>query len=203
MIITPHLSSRFLKPDLADDGLPPLEPLCEFQAHIATNYASVLALTSQLHADAPDEAEAKSLEFLINRLHKDALWAVTEVSRSNEFKIRRQRYISQGVYDRWSELIKKATRQKGLFDKDANGHTLIHEHVVQRKGVEHELKNLRDADAAKISDHLQRLFACVVTRVEHRLLEPHKKYDGWERYRRAQLGVYDRLQKCWIVKRSH
>ena len=83
----------------------------------------------------------------------------------------------------------------GTFDNDENGKSLIHEHVVQRSGLEAWLRDL--SDEAEINAALKEVIACVVTKAEHQLLEPHKKHDSWDRYARAQIRVYDRLEKCW------
>ncbi|MNL66652.1 hypothetical protein D3C87_1911510 [compost metagenome] len=56
-------------------------------------------------------------------------------------------------------------------------------------------------DAAKLGELLAEVVACVVTRSEHLRLGAEKASDGWERYQRAKppVGVYDRLQKRWVV----
>ena len=186
--------SHIQNPNMTDDGLPQLIPLCEHQSLLASNYASVIAHACKLSAPVGDQAQ--SLDLIKTRLIKDALWAVSEVSRSVELKIRRQRYISQGVYDLWTGLVKESVNKVGPFMKDANGKSLIHEHVVQRKGLEARLRDL--TDEAEINMALNEVTACVVTKSEHQLLEPHKKHDSWDRYARAQIRVYDRLEKRWI-----
>ena len=188
------------KPNMTDDGLPQLDSLSNLQYLFASNFASVIAHACLLKARSADPEEAECLGFLKTRLIKDALWAVSEVQRSSEYKIRRQRYISQGVYDLWTALVKDGVSKVGPFMKDANGNSLIHEHVVQRKGLETSLNKL--TDEAAIRDELCRVSACVVTKAEHQLLEPHKKHDGWVRYDYAQIRVYDRLEKQWLPARA-
>lgn len=179
-----------------------MEPLCELRAQLASDYGLVLAHASQLQRDAKDELQARSIEILMNRLRNDALWASSEVSRSTDCKILRQRYISQDVYDHWENLKKRGIWQKKLFLKDCDGKTLIHEHVTQRKWAKLALQSL--TDASKISEQLCEIIACVVTKGEHMRLKPQQASDGWKRYEAAQpsVGVYDRLQQRWQVKRS-
>ena len=192
---------------MTDDGLPQLNSLSNLQSLFASNFASVIAHACQLKARSADPEEAESLGFLKTRLIKDALWAVSEVKRSSEYKIRRQRYISQGVYDLWTGLVREGVTKVGTFDKDANGKSLIHEHVVQRSGLEARLRDL--TDEAEINAALKEVIACVVTKAEHQLLDVHNKSkdfqekpDSWDRYANAQIRVYDRLEKQWLAPKS-
>lgn len=188
--------SHLPKPNMTDDGLPQLDSLSNLQSLFATNFATVIAHVALLKARSTDPEEAESLMLIKTRLIKDALWAVSEITRSKKNKLRRQRYISQGVYDLWTGLVREGVTKVGTFDKDANGKSLIHEHVVQRSGLEARLRDL--TDDAEINKALKEVTACVVTKSEHQLLEPHKKHDSWDRYARAQIRVYDRLEKRWI-----
>ena len=172
------------------DGLPPLLlPLCELQKSVAIAYATTLSLVAQLQATA-DEGQAGGFQILLDRLRYDALWATSEVSRKSEFKIHRQRYISQDVYDRWQKLWRDA-KPLGSFTKDDSilGQTLIHEHVFERKGLSLQIKRLHDS--AELGKLLQTVVACVVTKDEHKRLssqksgEPGRAFDGWDRYRRV------------------
>ena len=188
-------------PNMIDDGLPQLNPLCDLQSLLASHYASVIAHACKL--SVPVGAQAQSLDLIKTRLIKDALWAVSEVSRSDEFKIRRQRYLSQGVYDLWTGLVREGVTKVGALMKDADGKSLVHEHVVQRKGIEARLINL--TDEAAIKHELCQVTACVVTKAEHKLLDVHNKSkdlqeepDSWDRYANAQIRVYDRLEKQWL-----
>lgn len=199
--LEPSTSTR--QPSLVDDGLPLLDPLCGLQASVATAYATVLEYVAKLQA-ATDDVQAAGFQILLDRLCYDALWATSEVLPKVELKIRRQRFISQDVYDRWRGLQARVKPRKGDFarDGDVAGLTFIHEHVHQRKSLGKKIKALNDA--ATIGPLLQGVVACVVTRAEHLRLEPLKAFDGWERYRRAEppVGVYDRVQKSWRVDRS-
>lgn len=188
-------------PKPEDEELPDLEPLCAEQAVIGLAYADVLAELAGKLAAAGEE-EAVGLNILLARLQFDALWAVSEVRKTAPFKLRRQRYISQDVFDRWRQVQAQPKRRLGDFDKCAFGHTLIHEHVVQRKGLGLSLRVL--SDAPKIAALLAGVTACVVSRAEDTRLREVKDVDGWDRYRstKPQVGVYDRKMGRWHIPRS-
>lgn len=142
------------------------------------------------------------LGLLLERLYHDAPWAVTEVRPSAEFKFRRQRYISQDVYDHWRTLPQRHPKVLlGHLAKDAEGKTLCHEHVVPRKDLRRALQGLDRAEA--LQEVLAGAAACVVTQDEHRRLELVRDVAEWDRYRQAKapVGVYDRLKRCWVVGR--
>lgn len=190
------------QPGLINDGLPMLDPLCDLQAAIAQTYATLLANLAQQHA-AASPVEKVGLGIVLERLRRDALWAVSEVHRDNKFKIRRQRYISQAVFDRWLDLQRELNPRSGVFEKDAFNQTLVHEHVVQRRGLGIAMGDLIDQD--ELLTLLLSVKACVVSKDEDKSLPPRSKgFDGWERYRRANppFGVYDRKMKCWVIPRQ-
>lgn len=188
-------------PTPADDGLPDLEPLCAEQVAIVQAYADVLAELARKLAAAGEE-QAVGLSVLLARLHYDAPWAVSEVRKTTATKLRRQRYISQDVFDRWRQVQAQPKRRLGDFDKDASGQTLIHEHVVQRKGLGDSLKTL--SDAPQIAAVLAGVTACVVSKAEDTRLLEVKYADGWDRYEQAEprIGVYDRKLRRWRIPRS-
>lgn len=189
------------QPAPADDGLPELEPLCGEQAAITQAYANVLAELARKLA-AADEEQAVGLSLLLTRLQYDAPWAVSEIRRTESTKLRRQRYISQDVFDRWLQVQAQPKHRLGDFGKDSSGQKLIHEHVVQRKGLVASLKTL--SDAQQIAAVLAGVTACVVSKDEDSRLSKVKDVDGWDRYEQTKppIGVYDRKLRRWRVPRS-
>lgn len=188
-------------PAPVDDGLPVLEPLCAEQAAIAQAYADVLAELARKLAAAGEE-QAVGLSTLLARLQYDAPWAVSEVRRAYSTKLRRQRYISQDVFDRWRQVQAQPKQRLGDFCKDASGQTLIHDHVVQRKGLGESLATL--SDAPQIAAVLAGVTACVVSKAEDARLRKVTGVDDWDRYKQAKprIGVYDRKLQHWRIPRS-
>lgn len=185
-----------------DDGLPRLEPLCAEQASIIKAYAHVLADLERQRVTAEDE-QAVGFSILLERIQKDAPWAVSEVRRSLLTKLRQQRYISQDVFDRWRQVQAQSKHKLQDFHVDADGNTLIHEHVVQRKGVVSSLKGFCDKPLL-IAEALEAVTACVVSKAEDTRLRGVKNVNGWDRYEQAKprIGVYDRKLRCWHIPRS-
>lgn len=184
-----------------DDGLPSLVPLCSLQNAVASAYAEVLSFVTKQRAESSG-SRTDGLDVVLERLRYDASWAVTEVRKGVDFKIRRQRYISHDVYSRWCELQRCGDKRVGPLTKDAAGETLCHEHVFERKKLGTAIENFNEAD--DIYKVLSQAVACVVSRDEDKRLRDVSNVDGWERYRRADppIGVYDRLKKHWVVERS-
>lgn len=196
-----RLAEKLRLPTSTDDGLPVLEPLCLEQASIVQVYTDVLAELARKLTAAGGE-QAIGLSILLARLQYDAPWAVSEVRKTTATKLRRQRYISQDVFDRWRQVQAQPKRRLGDFGKDAYGQTLIHEHVVQRKGLGASLRTL--SDAPQIAAVLAGVTACVVSKAEDTRLVKIKNVDGWDRYAQAkpQIGVYDRQLRRWHIPRS-
>ena len=184
-----------------DDGLPNLEPLRAEQTSIIKAYAHVLTDIERQRSTADDE-QAVGFRILLERIQKDAPWAVSEVRRTTLTKLRRQRYISQDVFDRWRQVQAQPKPKLQDFHIDANGKTLIHEHVVQRKGVVSTLKECKDA--TQVADALETITACIVSKDEDSRLRGVKNVDGWGRYEQAlpRIGVYDRELRRWHIPRS-
>ena len=196
-----RLAETLPLPTPAHDGLPCLDPLCAEQAALAQAYADVLAALACKLAEAR-KVEAVGLSILLARLQYDAPWAVSEVCKTAPTKLRRQRYISQDVFDRWRQVQAQTRCRLGDLDRDSSGQTLVHEHVVQRKGLGASLKGL--SDAQRIATVLASVTACVVSKAEDARLRAVKDVDGWDRYRdaRPRIGVYDRKLRCWHIARS-
>jgi hypothetical protein len=95
-----------------------------------------------------------------------ALWKLTEAEGMNKC---RTRFCSQAAYD------------------IPNG-KLCHDHVYQRAVM---IKELNNAQPGEVDMILDSAIGCTVTKAEHELLDLYKAYDGWERYRRANISVRD------------
>lgn len=78
---------------------------------------------------------------------------------------------------------------EGALSSDAAA--LQHEHVNERKVL---INRLLDGEC--IDTVINDAVACMVTKQEHTLLTQSNKL-GWERYRNAQIKVYDSLLKKW------
>ena len=117
----------------------------------------------------------KSAEILLK--HKKYLldtivWKVTEAGGKNK---KDTRFISESVYN----ADKLGNPDKIKFE---------HEHVRPKRKVVQDLLDLPE----KIQIILNSAVACTVTHEEHRLL---KDGEGWDRYKAANIRVYDRLEK--------
>ena len=73
---------------------------------------------------------------------------------------------------------------------------LRHEHVFQRGKMMSELEN---AAPDEVDHILKRADACTVTLDEHILLSKFDEEYGWDRYRRAEIGVFDTLNDEWFI----
>lgn len=72
--------------------------------------------------------------------------------------------------------------------------SIYHEHVVTRK----ELIKLLLKQPSQYKKILSRVTACVVTKSEHNLLEKYEGLSGWNRYKKAEIRVFDRKEKKWL-----
>lgn len=74
------------------------------------------------------------------------------------------------------------------------GARLQHEHVVTRKSLIDKLL-ARPEDFQTI---LEQIIACVVTTDDHKALSMFDSEEGWERYKKAGLKVWDRQTEQWL-----
>ncbi len=95
-----------------------------------------------------------------------ALWKVTEAESRGKYNIRFQ-----------SEAARTAPRE----DKR-------HDHVFQRAKM---VDDLLKAHTDEVEIIIAKAIGCVVTREEHTLLDRYKHLDGWDRYKKAGIAVYD------------
>jgi hypothetical protein len=76
---------------------------------------------------------------------------------------------------------------------------LRHEHVLTRKGLVRALLQ----EPAHAEEILQSALACIVTKEEDaRLRSVPSEVDGWERYRRAHIPVWDSAEDRWLIPPS-
>ncbi len=116
-----------------------------------------------LLAENRPEAEYTHYRQLLSVL----LWKITEAESMNK---RGTRLQSQGAR---------------CCTKVAN---LEHDHVYQRSKM---IDALEKAAPHEIDDILKRAIGCTVTKGEHNLLAKYNDEDGWERYRKAGIVVFD------------
>ena len=107
---------------------------------------------------------------------------MTEGKRTNyKYKLT---YISEDTKkkrDRLGEDSKK-------YIKD-----LRHEHVYTQSGL---IKKLL-AKPKDVDEILENAIGCVVTKDEHKKLHVDKEVDGWDRYIKAKIRVWDNRKKAW------
>ncbi|MES2416435.1 MAG: hypothetical protein V4504_01925 [Patescibacteria group bacterium] len=95
------------------------------------------------------------------------------------------------------EIIWKITEVHGKYNQRFvsecvwNDELPILEHVIERKKlIKQILENPYEVEKILISAR-----TCLVTREEHKRL---KEADGWDRYKLAQIKVFDRLKQNWF-----
>jgi hypothetical protein len=103
------------------------------------------------------------------------LWQLTVAEGTNKYNVR---FVSAAA--------------KLLLTDKGRSKVLRHDHVFRRAQMVEKLMRAKPQDAASI---LRRAVGCVVTKEEHdknlRRIDQLKDADGWERYKRAQIVVWD------------
>lgn len=82
----------------------------------------------------------------------------------------------------------------GVLDK-TNDEKVQHEHVVTRKEIIDQL--LKKPNEYK--EILKQVTACIVTESEHLKLGQAKNSSGLDRYKQAEVKVFDRLDGKWLL----
>ena len=133
----------------------------------------------KLHANA--EARKRSAISLVKLLlqknvdilpeHREeclniALWKITEAESAHKH---RTRFCSEAALT--------ATRED-----------LRHDHVFQRAVM---VKELISCHPDQVDEILAKAVACTITKQEHIILNKHKRFDGWDRYKNANIRVID------------
>jgi hypothetical protein len=128
---------------------------------------------------------------LFERVTRQALYAVTEVRPHTHFKLLSQRFLSRSVYEHWLHVVTAGPdKSKGAFEKSPNdGETVQHEHVIPIECLRRELRTAESRDGVLIV--LAKAEACVVTKQQAGSLNTAGN-DGWDRYRRCEIEVWDR-----------
>jgi hypothetical protein len=120
------------------------------------------------------------------RMISEMIWKITEGDGLNPAeKITGLLYKKNITYI--SESVKKR-RDVGNYDIS----DLRHEHVYMRKGLVDRLLS----NPMGISNVLKNTIGCVVTEKEHDSL-PHKGLDGWDRYKKAKIRIWNTRTKTW------
>jgi hypothetical protein len=122
------------------------------------------------------------------RILTSMIWVITEADGLTAEK--RTGYKKKITYI--SESVKKR-RDSG--DESIKG--LIHEHVYKRKNIVQELLN----EQTNIELILKKAIGCIVTSEEHHKLHKIKdnECDGWERYKKAGIKVFDTKNNKWFI----
>jgi hypothetical protein len=111
------------------------------------------------------------------------IWMITEANGiDSELKIGNKwkvKYITEKVKER---------RDEGDFSIKG----LTHEHVYTKKNlVDGLLKSPKNAEGI-----LTNAIGCITTEEEHKRL-PHKGFDGWYRYKKAKIRVWNTRENRW------
>ena len=126
--------------------------------------------------EMPDDVLKKQRKGLLNIM----IWHLTEAGGKYN-----QRYISEGVKQ-----------------MDDNGKRIIKgirlEHVHTRKGLIDSLLNRKEI----VKQVLENAIGCLVTKEEHGML-PHKDCEGWDRYRKAHIRVWNTDTNEWKIDKNH
>jgi hypothetical protein len=132
--------------------------------------SSARALVKALMGDLP----GVSLKHKKECLSHVALYKVTEADCKYKF---RTRFMSNAA-------LEFAKTQ----EKIGSGGFLVHEHVTERSKI---IDSLLKASPEEVDDILDSVVACIVTKEEHKSLNRFKNAHGWERYRAAEVRVWD------------
>ena len=122
------------------------------------------------------------------RMLSEMIWKITEGDGLNPAeKITGLLYKKNITYI--SESIKNMRNVRNYDISDQR-----HEHVFTRKEIVDRLIN-HPKDIDKI---LKDAIGCVVTKNEHDSL-PHKGVDGWDRYKKTKIRVWDTRKNIWKI----
>ena len=143
------------------------------QAEAVVRSASVLAQgIVGLHG-------SETLEKHLRELLSVIVWKITEAHGKHNL-----RYRSLGI------LQKNAYLEPG---------TPIHEHVHTRLSLAQRMVRGTESVEEVLADAL----ACLVTRAEDKLLRKVPNHiQGWERYRRVRIAVFDMQERLWVLPPS-
>jgi len=138
--------------------------------------------------------QKKTTEYNFKKIADLATWTVTELERNDSYKYLKQRYISEGVYNKWKNIAGKNSRvTNGKLIKNNQGKCgLVHEHVTPRKYLISELKDSQSK--AQVRTVLTKCISCIILKNEDKILD--NSNTGWKRYK-GKIRVYDRKEKKW------
>jgi len=119
------------------------------------------------------------------RILNEMIWSITEADGLTAEK--RTGYKKKITY-----ISKEVKEKRDKGDQSIKG--LIHDHVYQRKIlVQKLLDNPRNTKSI-----LKKAIACIVTDKEHhRLHKVDKNIDGWKRYQKAKIQVFNTKNGRW------
>ena len=155
---------------------------------VSTYTPLLLNVINNLHSAPPHQ---KSIaQHAADKIIDLALWSVTEISNTADYKYLNQRYISEGTYNFWQKLQASGITKKAAYTKD-----LRHEHVIPRLFLSNQL--MTATNESGIAAILNTSIACIGRKEEDKKLS--RNGSGWSRYQLAGIRVFDRKIQKFIV----
>ena len=130
----------------------------------------------------------------LDRLLHEAVWGVTVPVHTDASKYFWQRYLSEEVVQRYRQA-----RSAGRVDQKSLVKDLRHEHVVEVNKLMRDLRSSAPNGRSALRGILASAVSCVVTKNEDLRLPRFGGPDGWERYKKAGIRVWDRSSRAWCT----
>ncbi|HEY1816360.1 MAG TPA: hypothetical protein VGG74_28630 [Kofleriaceae bacterium] len=129
----------------------------------------------------------------LDRLLHEAVWGVTVPVHTDASKYFWQRYLSEEVEKKFRQACSlKRLNQKAVVEG------LRHEHVIEVNKLMGHLRTAAPNGRSALRTVLATAVACVVTDEEHTSLGK-ARVDGWERYKKTGVRVWDRSRRGWCA----
>ena len=165
-----------------DRHLGEYESLDSEREHVIAYWAHVVVAAIQASETLATAISAQHRRYVLDR----AIWAVTEIHPGIATKYQRQRFWSHGALE---------LAAASLPERKPRPNDFRHEHVLTRRELIPVLAAATGLEG--VTAVLCTATACVVTKREADLL--NAEWDGgWERYRRAEILVYDRQERATL-----
>lgn len=133
-------------------------------------------------------AEAESLSHSAKQLAKGLLRLFRE--KPDIDPLHREMFLHQVLWKitEAETKHKHRTRFCSLAAYGLSGDKLNHDHVYPRTRM---VRKLLDCHPDQVDEILDLAVGCTVTRAEHLKLNKYEEFDGWERYRKAEIRIVD------------